>query len=395
MATLLLFFILLFPKGGIKIADIPLTVGYALLFSLAGLCFTVYTYNGKARFIGKYHLLCLMLFLPFFVISTVKIIFAGQTSLGFTISFYISLFVIPTIFLLLFYHPLKKISIQYIKDIILKFVFITAVYGIVLFFYKLWTGDFIEIPLLTINLGDAGELGNKHINRGGIFKLISTYNNGNIYGVCMLMFLPFYNYFEEKPYKKLILKLALFLTLSRTVWFGLLLFEVLNFVFIQKKTLKSIIGIFLAIIGIFLLLSVGVAILNTDILFIFDTSFGGRVGQLNVLYNGTFFPNLDIPFAGILEMIYFSFINHFGWVGLLSFLACLTAPLFLFLLKKVPNYKLHEKKTLALGLVLYLIVATIDGAILYIPVMVLYWLIVALILSDFNKVKTNQKQYTN
>lgn len=382
-AALLLTFIVLLPKGGIKVAGIPLTVGYAVLFLLAGLSFTAYTYTGKIRFLGKNHFICLLAFFPFFILSTFKIIAAGYESLGFLFSFYASLFFIPAIFLLLFYHPLKHVHFDIIKSLLVKFVFLTAIYGIFLFFFKFYTGKFIEIPLLTVNLGDVGELENKHINRGGIFKLISTYNNGNIYGVCMLMFLPFYSYFEKKTYKKLALKLALFLTLSRTVWIGLLLFELLNFIFIKKKNLKSLLGILVAILGIFLLLLIGLSMLNRNILFLLDASFGGRVDQLESLYAGSFWPDTELPFSAILEMVYFSIINQFGWIGLFSFLAYLIAPLFLFLTRRMPNSNSYEKKTLALGLFLYLIVAAVDGALLYIPVMAIYWLIVALLLSNY------------
>ena len=52
-------------------------------------------------------------------------------------------------------------------------------------------GKFIEIPFLTVNAGDYGTLeSTKHINRGGYLKLISTYNNGNVYGVATLILLP-------------------------------------------------------------------------------------------------------------------------------------------------------------------------------------------------------------
>ena len=383
LAALLLTFIVLLPKGGIKMAGIPLTIGYALLFLFAGLSFTAYTYTGRIRWIGKNQFICLAAFFPFFALSTIKILGAGFDSMGFLISFYISLFIIPVTFLLLFYHPLKQVPFDFIQNLILKFVFITALYGVFLFFYKFYTGSFIEIPLITVNAGDVGQMEEKHINRGGIFKLISTYNNGNLYGVCMLMLLSFFNYFEKKTYKKAILKFALLLTLSRTVWVGLILFEVLNFIFLKKKTTRSIITISAVMIIVFTAILVGLSLLDRDITFLADRSLGGRTGQIEVLANSTLLPDLNVSFEVVREMVYFSIIENFGWIGLPLFLLYLSTPLLLFLIRKVPQAQTMTKKTLALGLALYHIAAFVDGAILYIPVMAIYWLVVVLLLSDF------------
>ena len=387
LAAVLLTFIVLLPKGGIKPGGIPLTTGYFFLFLFAGLSFTTYTYTGKIRWIGKNQFICLVAFLPFFAIATFKIIGAGFESLGFLFAFYVSLFAIPAIFLLFFYHPLKQVSFEFIKSTLVKFVFLTAFYGIFLFFYKLYTGSFIEIPLVTVNIGDVGEIKNKAINRGGIFKLISTYNNGNIYGVCMMMLLPLYNYYEEKGYRKFILKLALLLTLSRTVWGGLVAFEILNFIFIKKKTAKSILGVFVTLVLVFVGLLLSLILLSTDISFIADRNLGGRIGQLAAVYQAEFFPNLDKPFETIFEMVYLSVLNNFGWLGMVSFIIYLTMPLILYAMNKISYSKSIEKKLLALGLVLYLIVAFLDGAILYIPTMPIYWLVVVLMFEDFHNSK--------
>lgn len=365
--------------------DIPLTIGYALLFLLAGLSFTAYTYTGRIRWVGKNQFICLAAFFPFFALSTVKIFGAGFKSLGFMISFYVSLFIIPVTFLLLFYHPLKKVPFDFVRNLLLKFVFITALYGIFLFFFKLYTGSFIEIPLITVNTGDMGELDNKHIDRGGIFKLISTYNNGNLYGVSMLILLPFFNLLEKKTYRKAVLKFALLLTLSRTVWIGLLLFELLNFVFIKKKTLKSIIVIASIVTMVFAGMLIGLSLLDRDVSFLADKSLGGRSEQVEAVAQSTFFPNLDTSFEVIQEMVYFSVAYNFGWLGLVFFFLYLSTPLILFLLRKVPQATMPTKKTLALGLLLYHVAAFVDGAILLIPVMAIYWMVVVLLLSDTHR----------
>ena len=381
LAALLLTFLVLLPKGGIKPGGIPLTIGYAILFLFAGLSFTAYTYTGRLRWIGKNQFVCLAATLPFFALSTLKILGAGFQGMGFTISFYISLFGMPAIFLLLFYHPLQHVSLDFVKSILLKFVFFTAIYGVFLFFFKLYTGFFIEIPLITVNLGDVGELENKHIDRGGIFKLISTYNNGNLYGVCMLMLLPLVNTFETKRYRKFFLKFALLLTLSRTVWVGLLMFEALNFTFLKKKTVSSMTSIAVVVFVVFGAILVGLSLLGRDITFLADSSLGGRTGQIDAVAESSFLPDMSVKFEVVREMVYFSVIENFGWVTLPFFLLYLFTPLALFLLRRTPNSQSPVKKSLALGLILYYIAAFVDGAILYIPVMAIYWLVVVLLLS--------------
>ena len=391
LAALLLTFIVLLPKGGIKPGGIPLTTGYAILFLLAGLSFTAYTYTGRLRWIGKNQFICLVATFPFFAVSTLKIIGAGFEGIGFTISFYISLFGMPAIFLLLFYHPLRHVSLDFVRNILLKFVYFTAVYGIFLFFYKLYTGSFIEIPLVTVNTGDVGELENKHINRGGIFKLISTYNNGNLYGVCMLMLLPLVNTFETKTYRRFFLKLALLLTLSRTVWMGLLIFEILNFIFLKKKTVGSIFAIAGVVAVVFIAMMIGLSLLGRDITFLADSSLGGRTGQIDALAESSFFPDMSVKFEVVREMVYFSVIENFGWVSLPLFFLYLFTPFGLFLLGRSPQSSTLTRRSLALGLVLYYIAAFVDGAILYIPVMAIYWLVVVLLLSDADRSVWSQR----
>ncbi len=77
-----------------------------------------------------------------------------------------------------------------------------------------------------VNAADVGLLETtKDINRGGLFKLISTYNNGNVYGAAMLILLPLFDAIETRKWRKLFLRIALVLTLSRSVWIGLVMLQ--------------------------------------------------------------------------------------------------------------------------------------------------------------------------
>lgn len=91
---------------------------------------------------------------------------------------------------------------------------------------------------------------------------------------------------------------------------------------------------------------------------------------------------MSARFEVVREMIYFSVIENFGWMTLPFFFLYLFTPFGLFLLRRTPQSQTLVKKSLALGLALYYIAAFVDGAILYIPVMAIYWLVVVLLLSN-------------
>ena len=113
---------------------------------------------------------------------------------------------------------------------------LAALWGIFNFFWHPFTGHFVEVPYLTVNAAITASLEyTKHIARGRYLKLISTYNNGNLYGVCTLMLLPLYNHFEKKRWRRWVLKIALLLTLSRGVWVGIVLEQLLSVIVVLSR----------------------------------------------------------------------------------------------------------------------------------------------------------------
>lgn len=211
-------------------------------------------------------------------------------------------------------------------------------YGVFLFFYKVFTGRFIEIPFLTVNYHDYMDLEKtKCIDRGGIFKLISTYNNGNLFGVCMLMILPLYTFLEKSFLKKGVVKVALLLTLSRTIWVGWVLYEIINILTlkeaISKKLLKLVISQTLVAFLIVLLVSFSPFKLD----FILDRFLGNRIGQLEVLNVATFFPSR--PFWGVYEVVYLGVIYSLGYVGLIAFLCAFIFPFISLFFQKAQSFQ--------------------------------------------------------
>jgi hypothetical protein len=373
-------FLIVFPKGGIKLAGVPITWGYIGL-ALAFLWFLLALGSGWPARIRVVRLLALAALVPFQVVTWTSLLVNGVNSVGFTISLVVTFFCIPAILVLAFGIYLDQVHLGFIFRLVRFGVFAVAAYGIFLFVYKMVTGEFIEIPYLTVNAGDVGGMeATKYNNRGGIFKLISTYNNGNIYGVTILTLLPLYSWLEKSAVKRSVVKLSLVLTLSRTVWVGLLFYEVLHRLYTKRISTRTL----LMLAATLTVMALGVVYLlglvGMDVSFLFDRSLGGRIGQFATFERATVLP--ETSFDAIAEIVYLSVLQNFGALGLFFFVVGMITPVIAHLVRALPFAATEYKRSLATGLMVYLFVAMSDGAILFIPVMAIYWFVVSLLLSD-------------
>jgi len=369
---LLWLFLLIFPKGGVKIAGIPLTWGYFLL----GL-FTIFTIFRNKLTLRSNRTQAFVAALPFQFISLMTCAKNGIDSYNFAFSFLMSFFFLPSIFFLFFSHHIESMNLDTLFKLLKKGVFFISAYGIFLFLYKLTTGKFIEIPFFTVNFHDLGELESKNIKRGLYFKLISTYNNGNIYGICLLILLPLYLLIEKTTWKRFLVKSSLILTLSRTVWIGWIFCEIIIGLSNPKKTTRSLLAFAWSIaITFFVLISIGFYF-GFD--FLFDKSLGGRIDQFECVKNAALFS--ERPFQGIHEITYLSILSSFGILGLLSYLVFITGPILITLGRPLCQIQ----KAILCGLVNFLFLSFSDGAVLFIPVMAFYWFLCSLLLrKDFS-----------
>ncbi|HEX6924110.1 MAG TPA: hypothetical protein VF167_01665 [Longimicrobiaceae bacterium] len=372
-------FLIVFPKGGIKVGGVPITWGY-LGMGLVSLWLPYALLARRAAPLRTARLVAMGMLVPFLAVSWGGILAHGAMDTGFALSFVTTFFVIPPVMLIVLGMHIDRIDLDLLLRAVRMAVLLVSAYGIFLFFYKLATDSFIEIPYLTVNAGDVGELEGKSIDRGGVFKLISTYNNGNVYGISLLMLLPLYTFLEKRLSSVLTVKASLVLTLSRTVWAGLVVYEVLSRLYVRRPTWKTVAAIAgwvsLAAVGVWYALD----LLDRDLGFLFDRTLGGRIDQVRYLFEASLLPAR--PFDVIQEMIYLSVVDYFGLVGLLTFLVGLTGPLVLHLARFLPHWETEYKRSLAVGLIVYLFVAISDGALLYIPVMAIYWFVVSLLLSN-------------
>ncbi len=369
--VLLWLFLLVFPKGGFKIAGIPLTWGYLLL----GLV-SIYSLFRNRFVCQTQRLIAFYCTLPFQIISAFSFLIHGINDISFGVSFILNFIALPWFFYIFLSEQINSIDLKFLFKLINIGIFCIATYGIFLFLFKMISGKLIEIPFLTTNYNDYGELGKKCNDRGFIFKLISTYNNGNIYGICLLMVFPLYRLLETSKWRKSIAVLSLILSFSRTVWAGLIFSEMIFACFVLKK------NIFLSLIlplvfSIMAIISI-TYFFGFDFTFLYDQTLGGRTGQLEVFETLSLFPTRS--FEGIMEIVYLGILSNFGILGLFSYLIAMIYPIVL-TMSFTSISPIH--RSILCGLINYLLISFSDGALLYVPVLVFYWFLSSLMLRPY------------
>ncbi len=377
LAWFLMVFLVLFPKGGVKLGGLPLTWGYMALAFTTPVLLVVRIVAFPFRLPIRAWLALLML-LPIQLLCVYSVVFFGLVEASFAVSTLSAFFFLPWIFLLVYPPFLASIDGDRLALYFRRCILFAALWGIFLFFWHPLTGHFIEIPLLTVNSDDAGQLETtKHIARGLFLKLISTYNNGNLYGVDTLILLPLYDYFEPSRWRRYAVKLALLLTLSRTVWAGMVVFEAMPLLLLLLRQASTFPRLHLgqarrrvmALVVTVAMIFAALAFNSSNLSFLLDPTFGNRLGLLSDFFNGSLLPTHGL--FGFSEILYGSAVREFGYAGLIAFTLLMLSPL---LLLFVDHAKLSPIRRAALkGLVLYSILAGVDGGFNFIPTMAFYW----------------------
>jgi hypothetical protein len=376
-SALLCVFIVLLPKGGVRAIGIPFTWGYLLLiisffYSLPARLFT-YRMSYPRRL-----LIALATVVAFFIPFFYSVLANGIGNPPFFVSTFTNFVVLPYLFFI-FYPPfLRELDGPRFRKILAFCILGAAVYGILTFLLRPFTGKYIEIPYVTINAGDGNLEATKNIARGNTFKLISTYNNGNIYGVCTFILLPLFDRLVSQRWKRLTVRTAIFLTLSRSVWAGLFFEQLLSIaaVFVEQARFfprihgKAIFNRVLLLAACGVVLAVIVVWMNRDSSFIFDSELGGRVNSLSAFSYSTFLPS--VPVDAFSEILYASAVYQYGYLGLFAIIAIFFGP-WLVLLSDLRALSDPYRRAAMKGLVLYSLLCFGDSAISFLPVMAFYW----------------------
>ena len=385
ITTLLVIFLVLFPKGGLKLGGAPLTWGYMLVAATAlpALIYRMLFLPLRANVLT---MVALGSVLPYQAIFLYSYSVNGFATLEYLISLFVNFFALPFLFLFVYPAFFPALDRATFVRLFCGCVFWAAAYGLFLFFWKPLTGHLIEVPLLTVNLADYGQIElTKHNARGAFIKLISTYNNGNVYGVATLILLPLYSVLETKRWRRLTVRLALLMTLSRTVWAGLVIEQLLS---LARPTLEILItfprvNLRRAMKPLLLVAGTAVAIFaalfasSYSLSFLLDPTLGGRIGELDTIVAATMLPS--VPLNGFAEVMFVSALANYGYVGLATLLLLFLFPLVL-VVARPRIVRDPVRNAAAKGLILYVIVATSDGATNLIPVMAFYWFAYAVML---------------
>ena len=257
MLLLTIFFSIWFPKAGIKISGIPLTISNVLF----GITFISW-FVKKIKY-GKVNVSALgYLLIATIGYCTFKYIIAYASGKGFieSIGYIIPLIIYPLIFFVTFDEIDNKNQINQIVKIIVYGFWFICVYSLLQYIIGI---NKCAIPGLTVNLSDYQQYGQywymtksngTHLDEA---KIVSTYQNGNLFGIGILLIYPLvYNYYKKIENKKLenisllIFILCTFLTLSRACWLGIAVFLVIEVIFKKNRTVKDILKKILIIIVI-------------------------------------------------------------------------------------------------------------------------------------------------
>ncbi|MGL4949167.1 MAG: hypothetical protein ACRC5M_02205 [Anaeroplasmataceae bacterium] len=362
------------PKSGIKLYGIPITLGNVLfgIFIISSL----FVINYKK--FSKYDIVILFVSV-FFSIRVSYSFIVGSISLADFFSRIIPLVVYPIVIIII-----TKI---FTKDDLPKLIRVISGSFVVLIIYCLIQLLFgIEktcIPGITVNLSDYMEFGpqwylEKHNTISTGSKLVGTYQNGNLLGINLLIFLPIvHSYFYHKG--KLIsliffalTSLVILFSMSRSAWIGLFIYSV--FIYFSKKpksirnlalhTLVFMIALICAIGFIYFIPSLNERLFGASI----DTILGmnGRFDNISEMLSAvvidwkvpvSFLFGFEgfIPSSGTYEMLP---ITIFIWYGSIGFLVWF----FLFFY----NFKMFSYVT-KIALLVYIVTSFFDGGFWLVP----------------------------
>ena len=251
-----------FPKAGIKLGGIPLTVGnvfFAITFAL----WVFIKLRSKTVRVQVIVSSITILGIFYFIIKY-TIVYGTIGGIGTSIGYIIPLCIYPLIFFVTYDFINSKEQIEKIMKVIVYGFFFLCIYAIIQSIVGIENCD---IPGLTVNLTDYRQWGDfwyrtkaNGTNAENI-KIVGTYQNGNLFGISLILIYPLvYGYYKKyKKNKILIISLILFiitvfLTLSRACWLGIVLFITFGVVFERESTkqslLRKVITIIISIIAI-------------------------------------------------------------------------------------------------------------------------------------------------
>jgi hypothetical protein len=365
---------LVFPKAGFYVGSIPITLGYvALGFGSFGVILKLLF---REYGLSRAELVAILLLFGNALFQVLTVIFRGSsTETSVLFGHLTSLSVIPIFALLSGGYILRQVSREWVYRMMFWALVIVTVFGFVNFVGLNVYKKMIGIPFLTFT-GSEFDVSTKFIDRGNAIKLISTYNNGNIFGVNLLIWCNLVLYGFPVVVKKsrkwfflclgVFVRAVLLLTLSRTVWIVMVFNEVFLRVVVSRRVNQILSVVFVLTLLLVLVFVAAGFFAKNPLDFIFDSNLGARRSQLD--FNLSLWPNQ--AFAGTAEIVYAGMLSNFGVFGLGLFVLTWAWPAVIAPID-------FEGRLVQAGLFAYLLALGADGAFFYVPTQATYWFVVA------------------
>lgn len=213
-------FSIFIPKAGVKIGELPVSPALLLFVLLLGICGVAFLGGKRIAESDISHLL--LITVAYF---SLRILVSGVLGEGVS-GWALGLVVSPLMFFVVMSVVRTKQELQTLMRMILwGFVGVCA-YALAQLVFGI---DAVTIPGVTVNLSDyqAGGLTwylEKHNRVGDGTKIFSTYQNGNILGVNLLLLFPLAYTAASAKLKLIVVPMFIgigFATLSRSVWGGI------------------------------------------------------------------------------------------------------------------------------------------------------------------------------
>ncbi|MGB7327263.1 MAG: hypothetical protein WBD31_20470 [Rubripirellula sp.] len=354
-----------FPKAGIYLGTIPITLGYVLLGVMSGAELIFLATHRIGRIERTYVWLTLLIF-TLGLVEMFSFSIYGSISTGALVSIVVSTLVVPFVAVLGSRWMIRVLGISDVLRALRWALIPVFIYGIFSFVAYNTTGKVLGIPFITTTGNDLSLIATRHNLRGPFIKMFSTYNNGNILGVNLLMWGPIAAMASAPlafSYRVLCV-----LTLSRSVWVGLLVLE-----FVTAIVNQSLFKLFRALVGIFILLAIGVLaswmIGRDPFQFLFDRNLGGRVANLQDALEVISTQRI----AWRSESVYAASYLAFGPVGLFLISTIWWLPVFV-------GGRTPIQQTARIALLVYMVIAAAEGAFTLVPTQGIYWFVATIAL---------------
>ena len=380
-----MFINLAFPKAGIKLAGIPLTVGN--MFFVLTFAFWLVEIVKKNRLRSSRTHAILVIFILYCVLKFTIAFKCGVSSVAALAIYFVPCAIYPLSLFLVY----DLVINEYRKNKVIKIIeisfYIITIYSIIQLFFGVGN---VDIPGITVNYSDYKDMGQEWYMKKSngtteeTLKMVSTYQNGNLYGIGLLIMYPMlFNYYcMEKNTKKKIISLVLFMVsificLSRAAWFGLAIFMLMVILNGKNKNYKALIGKIVLLIVACALVSIVTSKIpsvynrlresnsiekvssmagRTEGMIVFLDNYNNLTNPLAILFGPMGIENID---GLAYEMTPISIINVLGALGLIIWLL-----LFVIIYRSIDR-KNKSTKIYAQTLVIWFITGLIEGG---------YWL---------------------